>query len=58
MSRRAEDHHASDAVRQEAERFRGLLETAPNAIVIVDERGEIVLVNAETETMFGYSARS
>ncbi len=54
MSRRAEDHHPSDAVRREAERLRGLLETAPNAIVIVDEGGEIVLVNAETETMFGY----
>lgn len=35
-------------------RFRASVESAPTAMVMTDTHGEIVLVNAETEKLFGY----
>jgi PAS domain S-box-containing protein len=34
--------------------FRDLIDAAPDGLIVCDERGQILLVNAEVERMFGY----
>lgn len=37
------------------DRFRRVVESVPNAIIVVDQAGTIKLVNPQTEELFGYS---
>jgi len=50
----AQEHVGGTAGRGESI-FRDLLEAAPDGLVIVNDQGQIVMVNAMAEQMFGYS---
>jgi len=46
--------HDEEAVRHSEAYFRGLLESAPDGMAIVDSQGRILFVNKESERLFGY----
>jgi PAS domain S-box-containing protein len=58
LHRSAQRQRAQAEILAKAEqKFRSLLEAAPDAILITRENGEIVLANSRTDALFGYSRR-
>src|SRR6202142_2977132 len=51
---RRERRRAEEALAASEARFRALLESAPQGILAVDEKGQIAVVNFKTEEIFGY----
>jgi PAS domain S-box-containing protein len=50
-----ERRRIADALRESEAKFRGLVEAAPDGIVMAGSDGRIVLVNAQAATMLGYT---
>jgi len=50
-----ERKHAADELRESEMKFRALIESAPEALVIVNEAGKIDVANAQAQRLLGYA---
>jgi PAS domain S-box-containing protein len=55
LSELSEHSKTEELLRASLELFRGLIETAPDAIVVVNENGIVQLANDQAARMFGYA---
>jgi PAS domain S-box-containing protein len=51
----AQLRHSEAELQSSGARFRAVVEAAPNAMLLVDARGQISLANAQAESLFGLS---
>ena len=49
---------AMSALEQRENLFQSLLESAPDSVIVCDEKGQIVMVNLQAESAFGYERQN